>query len=927
MNYIGLLSKDEIKTLCKIIGGKRFKVLFKKNFKEFSKIKPGFRADSLSDVDTVSIAADNKDKSFIFMFINRLTGKWMKEIENHLAKLKQEGMARDDDILAETLVDSFFSEQIELYFKLTQQPCSDSSLEKIKLKMEGVKNNRKKGSAQKESSEPDTKIEQLTAQISRLEKNLTSAQEEHIAAIEEHKQAKANLEAALLEAQEKLKHFQTRPVVVSSEMDDYDRRIKFDDTKKDILSLISSSEEYISLCEVVPPNYKGEKISIRHADINNKGQLELFQKNDEYTDPSENRDKIFIIDGPTEIGRFAVWNWSVSPNKNGLKTFVKSRFNPDIIPIEVVIIPNCNSEEDLASCLQKGYRAEINSPRVMFSAYRSKGKLIGILCSNKDYTSSNGITTFSDDVIMAPVYEFDDNELILIKNKNKNGPTLYQSVFAGIPIRLYRVKSEMEIVKNIVLKSISWSNFKLRGGKRSEHQFFKDYISALSTDDITDKICKSCYCTSAVANQLLSRFIEHALDYIDGKSLDDEVIISAIFASESLMSKAKDLISADWEKENHARRAEAQEKLDLLNDQLRVASGELADAQKALQTTKTEEERLTKVIQEKEQLADDVEIAVAEKIQQAKTSAAEFIASMAFTSAHSAQVTRVAPPAKAEDTSLPSSNYVVIENIVNLDTLEQHNTWSQVIETATIELLEAGVAENHAPGLASYLCAAYIEKQPLLLVGPNAREIIKAFSASLSGQKRGVLYCEGEYSNTGIRAILNSGENLVEIVNLLSSGWINRLPEILSLNDILFIATHPYAEDIQVEPKSLFSFMLPIFTEFFVDKKPAGKYSGGYFAENFEAYQPKKTVRKEVRSLSHFTMNPLIRGRIKQLLTVMHDINAETTDDDDFLFSILPLAYATMEIDNLVETIKNPQKGITISIGLRHKLQFVLGKL
>ena len=121
--------------------------------------------------------------------------------------------------------------------------------------------------------------------------------------------------------------------------------------------------------------------------------------------------------------------------------------------------------------------------------------------------------------------------------------------------------------------------------------------------------------------------------------------------------------------------------------------------------------------------------------------------------------------------------------------------------------------------------------------------------------------------------------------------------------------------------------MIPIFTEFFVDKKPAGKYSGGYLAENFEAYQPKKTVRKEVRSLSHFTMNPLIRGRIKQLLTVMHDINAETTDDDDFLFSILPLAYATMEIDNLVETIKNPQKGITISIGLRHKLQFVLGKL
>lgn len=31
--------------------------------------------------------------------------------------------------------------------------------------------------------------------------------------------------------------------------------------------------------------------------------------------------------------------------------------------------------------------------------------------------------------------------------------------------------------------------------------------------------------------------------------------------------------------------------------------------------------------------------------------------------------------------------------------------------------------------------------------------------------------------------------------------------------------THPYVEDIQVEPKSLYGFMLPLFTEFLVDKK------------------------------------------------------------------------------------------------------------
>lgn len=925
MNYIGLLSKDEIKALCKIIGGKNFKILFKKNPKEFSKIKRGFRADSLPDAEAESIAANNKDKPFLFTFINGRTGKWMKEIAHHLAKLKQEDMAQgDDDILAETLVDYFFSEQIELYFKLTQQQCSDTFFKKIKLKMEGVKSNRKKGSNQKESSVPDTEIEQLTLQISRLEKDLKSEQEEHIAAIEEHKQAKANLEVALLEAQEKLENLQTPTLVVSSEMDNYDRRVKFDDIKKDVLSLISSSEEYISLCEVKLDFKNEEKILIRHADINKEGQFELFQRNKECPPYFENRDKIYSKNIPIGIGSFGVWNWSAVLNQNDTsKDFVKSDFNSDFVPIEVVIVPNCASEDDLANSLREGYQTEVMSQRVMFAAKRPQGGLVGILCNRGKFVSSNGKITFSDDVTMVPVYEFGANELIQTRNRPT---TFYRSVFAGIPTRLCLVKSEMEIVKNIVLSSISWQNLKSRG-TRAERQLLKEYIGALSTDDVTDKICKSCYCTHSEAEQQLNQFIEKASDYLDGKSLDDDVIVSAISCSELLMSRAKELVHDDWEKENHEWLIEANKKLDSLNDQLRVASGALADAQEAFQTTKTEEERLTKVIEDKEQLAKDVEIAVAEKIQQAKTSAAEFIASMAFTNAYSAQVARVAPPENAEDTHLPSSNYVVIEDIVNLDALEQHSNWSQVIETARLELLEAGVVENHALGLASYLCSAYIEKQPLLLVGPNAREIIKAFSTSLSGQKRGVLYCEGQYSNTSIRAILNSGETLVEIVNLLSSGWINRLPEILSLNDILFIATHPYAEDIQVEPKSLFSFMLPIFTEFFVDKKPSGEYTSGYFAENFEAYQPAKHTHNEIQSVSHLTINPLIRGKIKQILAVMHHINPETTHDDDFLFSILPLAYATMEIDNLVETIKKPQKGITISIGLRHKLQFVLGKL
>ena len=188
-----------------------------------------------------------------------------------------------------------------------------------------------------------------------------------------------------------------------------------------------------------------------------------------------------------------------------------------------------------------------------------------------------------------------------------------------------------------------------------------------------------------------------------------------------------------------------------------------------------------------------------------------------------------------------------------------------------------------------------------------------------------MLSCEGSYCNQVIAEIGTDSEDIVIINNLLASGWINRLPEILSQKDIFYVATHPYAEDIQVEPKSLYGFMLPLFTEFFVDKKAAGKYYGGYFADDFKPYSASKGARKELKALSKFRMNSLVRNQINSLVATMHGIYSATTADDEFLLAVLPIAYASSEINELTETIADPQKGIAISENLKRDLQYALG--
>ena len=154
----------------------------------------------------------------------------------------------------------------------------------------------------------------------------------------------------------------------------------------------------------------------------------------------------------------------------------------------------------------------------------------------------------------------------------------------------------------------------------------------------------------------------------------------------------------------------------------------------------------------------------------------------------------------------------------------------------------------------------------------------------------------------------------------------NRLPEILFQKDIFYIATHPYAEDIQVEPKSLYGFMLPLFTDPFVDKKATGKYYGGYFAKDFKPYSAEKGAHKELKVLSKFSLSPLVTSQINRLVTIMHDIYPTASLDDDFLFLVFPVAYASMKINELMEALADPHNNIEISANLKCELRHVLGE-
>ena len=920
MNYIGLLNKEEKLTLCEIITGKEFKELFKRNEQKFSKIQKGFRAKSLTEQHALSIAITNIDKPFIAMWVNIRVERWLKEIEENIAKLEGEGSSHGA-ALAATMLDSFFVNNVELYFKLIEAPLHTDTCSDLYERMEDIKSERAK------NTETSNRIEAMKEENRRLSNQVEEAQhsidviknkcEERVQKIEHDKN---KLSSLLAEAQAKISELQTAPSAFAS--DDADYLAQFDDTNTFTLPS-GNTDEIISLCGVIS-DYNGQKWLIRYADLNNNGHYCIFRRNEDTPPYFTNRDKIFYKDGPSKDGFYGIWTWSAVPNENDpSKDYILSRYTAEIDAIEIVAITQATSLDGLINILKEGIEYQPHSRKVMFSIYASKEQYMGILCTAKELNTVNGKTTISEDCIVVPVYEFVGDDNIRLEN----GLSFYRNAFAGLPSKLYHLKSPLDIVKNIVFKSISWNAYKTREVIRAEYKTFKDFIGAIPIDDITYKIGAACHCSNPAAKELLDEFLNIVWKYIDGDSLEDEIVRSAISANIELQEKVKELIRQDWEKENESLLIEAQQKLDLLRDELGSVAEDLGKTQETFNKTKAEDERLSGIIAEKEKLAENVEKAVAERIQKARENAADFIASMAFISGQQVELVGAATSASVDVTPEPDmATYYMYPEFENLDDLEVHYSWGDVINTAIYELAEAGVAEQYRSGLAAFLCAAYIEKQPLLLVGPNAIDIAQAFSAAVTAHKHGILYCEGNYARQAIEKIGADGEDIVIINNLLAGGWMNRLPEILSPKGIFYMAIHPYTEDIQVEPKSLYGFMLPLFTEFLVDKKATGKYYGGYFSDDFKSYSAEKGAHKELTVLSKFTLSTLVRSQINSLVAIMHNIYPSATADDDFLFCIFPIAYASMAINELAEAIADSQKGIAISANLKRDLQHVLGE-
>ena len=271
---------------------------------------------------------------------------------------------------------------------------------------------------------------------------------------------------------------------------------------------------------------------------------------------------------------------------------------------------------------------------------------------------------------------------------------VFRRLTLGMPSAEIQVIEPISIVKDIVLKRVSWPIFKAKGVTKSDWQNFKKYLEMIPEEGIVEEISAACRSSEAQAVQLLDEFCTSANSYFDGDTIEETMIAKAIMDSPELLQRSKEMVSAEWHKENDTAIKEANAALAAVQAETAATERRNAESISELEKINAKIAEVSSTLDEKLGFAENVDTIVAERIQKAKENAAEFIASMAFAAPPSPVASEVTPvQISTVSTIMPAAEYCT-GAMLDLTNMEEYKDARTAIESIGFELAEAGVADK-----------------------------------------------------------------------------------------------------------------------------------------------------------------------------------------------------------------------------------------
>lgn len=691
--------------------------------------------------------------------------------------------------------------------------------------------------------------------------------------------------------------------------------------------MIDTEVSFTSLCYIFE-DYDGSIWLNRLADIEN-GKLHPPFKSGRMDNYFENRDRLYRNDGPSAIGTVGVWDWTAIPNRNNPDIdYVQSYYVQEEYPVRVVVT-KADSLEDLVEQLKQG---SIYSHHyicdTLFCYQPQWGKLMGFLCKADEFRIVNKYVKINEDICILPYYGIHTSEVFNWDDKHLR---FLRDLDIGEPTGYFSIGDTRSLVRSLILDRITWPFFKeCIGAPKAEWRNCKTLLERISGESLYEAVSEKLKCSPAEAKKAVDDFISQANTMIDAGDIDVDVLARIAMHHDGLRDQCEEIVSQKW-KENHAvelaeaeaaivqMKADAEREVAAIKQRLSSVSQELATAQAnrdkltgEINDAQSQLDHILAEIDQYETLGNETVAAVRQKISDAQKDMAGFIADL---SVFLPQVQAPAPVASQKHTCLLQYECSPV-GIYTDDEIELSETWHDEIDALIQNFVQSQAFHSDYIGmLSAFLYAAHINKIPLLIAGPSGRDLSDIIAASLYASAAGHLWLGNEPANNVAEAVADYDDEIVSIQNMFGKGWQDELPQSFAKLKKQVIWTHPYTEDMIIEPKGLLNYMFPVLSECFVESLPVGEPWPSKRAEKFNAYASTKKQPLKIAAFRKLKLSKLLVNRLSLLLSDAKNILDQPAKDKDMeiLFGLLPICVITGRLDVLKDAI-DTESGISSAV-------------
>lgn len=698
------------------------------------------------------------------------------------------------------------------------------------------------------------------------------------------------------------------------------------------------NKRWISLCKVNRPDRNRDIWLLRLADAI-EGSLVAPSIDDKKEQTFDNRRLIFREDGPDTPDSIGFWEWKERKSDSG-RWWSDATYMEETKPVEVVVLDKCSSVEQIVDMLKSGLHIPAYLSGNVLFAVRKHTAFVGLLCNIEYFNVRPGKDLWAvlkDTIYTLPYYEVDVSDIFTWNDRK-----IYKYISFGEPKKRFPIHIPVQLLKQLFLQRMSWPVFKAQGIVKGDWQKIKQFFNEIPDNTILETVSQTYSMSAQEAQSCVNAFLKTIESHIDVEDIDSSLIIQILDNHEGIKLKLDGIAQKKWQEEHQAEVKQAQVEIAAMRNaaeqEVAAAKQRLLEVEESvagaetkytgiLSEIATSEAKLNRLIEEIEQyesLGNDAMEAVRSKIAEAQKDMAGFIAELSVVLPQP-QVQQ--EPVKQENKRLPVWRYDAAPDYeFDNDEIEISSSWNEEYAQLCDNLSRSlGIDGILCDMLAAFLYAANNQNEPLLIAGPGGREIGNAFSGSMFAARSGHLTLENESDSALFDTTRKFSEKVITIHNMFHKGWSATLLQDFARSEKQILWSHPYVEDLAIEPKELYSYALPLLSECFVVDLPQNRHpfvNPNFYAkraENFKAYRTGKKKPLRLSAWKRLKLSKMVLNRMERILSDVKQIMDQESyaKDIEILLGILPMAVLTGKreiLKDLLEEEKNISREVRAEV-------------